>query len=58
MTTKLAPLSERPAWKALGAHHDRIQGKELKQLFASDAGRGERLTAEAAGYSSTTRRIG
>jgi glucose-6-phosphate isomerase len=49
MTTKLAPLSERPAWKALATHHDRIQGKELKQLFADDPARGERFTVETGG---------
>ncbi|WP_263381674.1 glucose-6-phosphate isomerase [Granulicella arctica] len=49
MTTKLAPLSERPSWKALQAHHDTIQATTLKQLFADDPARGERLTAEAAG---------
>jgi glucose-6-phosphate isomerase len=49
MTTKLAPLSERPAWKALATHHDQIQGKELKQLFADDPARGERFTVETGG---------
>jgi glucose-6-phosphate isomerase len=49
MTTKLTPLSERPAWKALQAHHQQIQGKQLKQLFADDPGRGERFTVEAEG---------
>jgi glucose-6-phosphate isomerase len=49
MTTKSTPLSERPAWKALEAHHQRIQGIQLKQLFADDPGRGDRFTLEAAG---------
>src|ERR1700743_1608553 len=49
MTTKLTPLSERSAWKALGTHHEQIQGTTLKQLFADDPGRGERFTLEAAG---------
>jgi glucose-6-phosphate isomerase len=49
MAMKLTPLSERPAWKALEAHHQKIQGMELKQLFASDPGRGDRFTLEAAG---------
>src|SRR6202048_2566235 len=49
MTTKLIPLSERPAWKALGAHYQHIQGKQLKQLFLDDPGRGERFTAETGG---------
>src|SRR5271170_3600102 len=49
MTTNLAPLSERPAWKALKAYHQQIQQKELKQLFADDPSRGERFTVEAGG---------
>ena len=49
MAMKLTPLSERPAWKALEAHHQKIQGMELKQLFAGDPGRGDRFTLEAAG---------
>ncbi len=49
MTTNLAPLSERPAWKALKAHYQQIQQKELKQLFVDDPSRGERFTVEAGG---------
>src|SRR6202453_285394 len=49
MTTKLTPLSERSAWKALGAHHEQIQATTLKQLFADDPARGERFTLEASG---------
>jgi glucose-6-phosphate isomerase len=49
MTTKLMPLSERPAWKALEAHYQQLQGKQLKQLFADDPARGERFTAETGG---------
>ncbi len=47
MTTK--PLTQRPAWKALVAHHKKIKGLHLRKLFASDPKRGERMTAEAAG---------
>jgi glucose-6-phosphate isomerase len=47
--TKSIPLSERPAWKALQAHHQQIQGKDLKQLFAEDPQRGERFTVETGG---------
>ena len=49
MTTKLIALTERPAWKALEAHYQQIQGKQLKQLFADDPARGERFTAETGG---------
>src|SRR5712672_1858525 len=47
--TKVIPLNERPAWKALEAHYQRIQGKHLKQLFADDPARGERFTVETGG---------
>ena len=43
------PLRERKAWQALQRHHDEIAGRHLRDLFAEDPGRGERLTAEAAG---------
>jgi glucose-6-phosphate isomerase len=45
----LAPLTQRPAWKALQGHYENIRGLHLRNLFAGDAKRGERLTAEAAG---------
>jgi glucose-6-phosphate isomerase len=43
------PLPERKAWQALKRHHDEIAGQHLRELFAADPGRGERLTLEAAG---------
>jgi len=43
------PLIQRPAWKALEKHYQSIQSLHLRQLFADDPERGERLTAEAAG---------
>jgi len=42
-------LPARPAWKALVAHHKKIRDVHLRQLFADDPKRGERLTVEAAG---------
>ncbi|MEP7370801.1 MAG: glucose-6-phosphate isomerase [Nitrosospira sp.] len=42
-------LTERPAWKALEEHYQAIKNLHLRQLFADDPKRGERLTAEAAG---------
>jgi glucose-6-phosphate isomerase len=39
----------RPAWKALAQHHQKIRNLHLRELFANDPQRGERLTAEAAG---------
>ena len=43
------PLRDLPAWKALETHHQKLSGVHLRDLFASDPGRGERLTAEAVG---------
>ena len=48
MTTHgTAPSSQ--AWKALEAHYEKVRGLHLRELFAADARRGERMTAEAAG---------
>ena len=49
MTKPIAPLTERPAWKALEAHHKNIREVYLRKLFADDPKRGERMTAEAVG---------
>ena len=43
------PLRERPAYAALAAHYAKIEGHHLRDLFAADPERGERLIAEAAG---------
>jgi glucose-6-phosphate isomerase len=43
------PLRSRPAWSALAEHYVKIGDAHLRDLFASDPDRGERLTAEAAG---------
>jgi len=43
------PLRERKAWQALERHYAEFSGQQLRDLFAADPGRGERLTAEAAG---------
>jgi glucose-6-phosphate isomerase len=43
------PLRQRPAWKALEQHHREIGERHLRELFAEDPGRGERLAAEAVG---------
>jgi len=43
------PLRERKAWQALQRHYDEIAGRHLREFFAEDPGRGERLTTEAAG---------
>jgi glucose-6-phosphate isomerase len=47
-TTQIKPLTERPAWKALTAHHQKLKKLHLRRLFADDPTRGKRLTVEAA----------
>src|SRR5215510_13642709 len=49
MDPQTQPCTERPAWKALVAHHQKIRDLHLRKLFADDPTRGERLTAEAVG---------
>src|SRR3954465_13337910 len=44
-----SPLTQRPAWAALRAHHTELADRHLRELFAEDPDRGERLTAEACG---------
>ena len=48
-TNRSTRLTELPTWQALAAHQKEVQGLHLRQLFADDPARGERLTAEAAG---------
>ena len=49
MTTRIKPLTQRPAWKALAVHYRKVQDLHLRKLFADDSKRGERMTAAAAG---------
>jgi glucose-6-phosphate isomerase len=49
MTTDIKPLIRRKAWKALAAHHKKIQKLHLRKLFAADPKRGQRMALEAAG---------
>jgi len=49
MIKQIAPLTERPAWKALEAHYKNVRVLHLRKLFADDPKRGERMTAEAVG---------
>ncbi|MGN6360410.1 MAG: glucose-6-phosphate isomerase, partial [Thermomicrobiales bacterium] len=46
MTT---PLTQRPAWQALQQHYQQVRDRHLRDLFAADPKRGERLVAEGAG---------
>jgi glucose-6-phosphate isomerase len=43
------PLTERQNWRALQSHYKKVRGLHLRNLFADDPQRGERMTAEAAG---------
>ena len=43
------PTTERPAWRALDAHHRQLAPVHLRTLFAEDPGRGDRMVREAAG---------
>ena len=45
-----SPLTERNAWKALETHFETVRTLHLRTLFAEDPQRGERMTAEAAGF--------
>jgi glucose-6-phosphate isomerase len=49
MTAMIKPLTKRPAWKALAAHYKKVRELHLRDLFADDPKRGERMTAEGAG---------
>ena len=49
MKKRANPLAESKAWQALAAHHQKVGKLHLRELFAQDPKRGERLTIEAAG---------
>ena len=42
-------LTNSPVWKELQAHHGEVAGLHLRELFAADPKRGEKLTIEACG---------
>ena len=44
--TAIKPLTNRPSWKALAAHHTKTKSLHLRKLFATDPKRGTRLTAD------------
>jgi glucose-6-phosphate isomerase len=48
-SVKVPPLRSRPAWALLEKHYQKLKGVHLRQLFADDRDRGERLAFEAAG---------
>ena len=44
-----ARLTQLPAWRALAEHFEQIKDVHLRQLFADDPRRGERLAVEGVG---------
>jgi glucose-6-phosphate isomerase len=48
-TKTIQPLTKRKAWKALTAHFKKVKDSHLRDLFAADPKRAEKLTLEAAG---------
>ena len=48
-TEALPAAGKRAAWNALEEHQKKLRGVHLRELFANDQGRGQRLTAEAHG---------
>ena len=48
-SVNVPPLRSRPAWALLEKHYQKLKGVHLRQLFADDHERGERLAIEAAG---------
>jgi len=49
VTSSIAALSTGAAWKALERHYEKVRGLHLRQLFADDPQRGERMAIEALG---------
>ena len=49
MKTKMIQLPQRKAWKSLKVHYEKIRNLHLRELFAADPKRGERMTLEALG---------
>ncbi len=51
MTKPRPMLADRPAWHALAEHYEEVKGLHLRDLFARDQSRGERLVVDGAGLS-------
>jgi glucose-6-phosphate isomerase len=49
MTAAIQSLTGRSGWKALESHYQKVHKLHLRQLFADDPKRGERLATEAVG---------
>jgi glucose-6-phosphate isomerase len=49
MTAGIQSVTARPGWKALQSHYEKVRQLHLRELFANDPKRGERLATEAVG---------
>jgi glucose-6-phosphate isomerase len=49
MAIAVTPLTQRPSWKALSEHYQKVKDLHLRTLFAEDKQRGERFALDAAG---------
>jgi glucose-6-phosphate isomerase len=49
MRPAVEPLTKLKAWQALTSHYQSVRQLHLRELFAADPQRGERMTAEATG---------
>jgi len=49
MTAPNVPIPDNAAWKSLAEHQHRIRDLHLRELFAQDPARGERMVIEAVG---------
>src|SRR6476646_4692910 len=48
-TDRLRTADRLGAWQALETHYEGMRNRQMRDLFAREPGRGERMTAEAAG---------
>ncbi|HWA97280.1 MAG TPA: glucose-6-phosphate isomerase, partial [Pirellulales bacterium] len=49
MNASAKPLDDSPAWQALANHFREIGSLHLRELFAADAARGQRMALDAVG---------
>src|SRR5690349_1732453 len=49
MAIAVTPLTQRPSWKALSEHYQKVKDLHLRALFAEDNQRGERFALDALG---------
>ena len=49
METKLKSVDNSTAWKSLEAHYEKVKGVQMRDLFAQDGKRGEKMVLDAVG---------